>query len=1530
MTEVTKHLTDLTPAQRAALFQQLQQRRLHEAPPRQQIERQPRTTNRFALSFAQQRLWFLDQFEPNNPQYNIPQAFRIRGVLDGEVLERVLHEIVRRHEALRTTFDTENGRAVQVISARAPLVMHSIDLRDQPDFEREAVAREIMGEDARQPFELARGPFLRVRLMQLDDGDHILYFNMHHIVSDVWSYAVLFRELTILYRAFIQGQPSPLPDLPVQYVDFSLWQRAILQGDVLNQQIDYWKDQLVNTPPLELPTDRPRPPVRTYRGTIESVRLPASLTPALHALSRQENVTLFMTLLAGFQTLLYRYTGQPDFAVGTLIANRQQPELEGLIGFFANTLVLRANLAGNPTFRELLAQAREVALGAYAHQDLPFERLIDELKLPRDLSRSPLFQVMLLLHNAPITASELPGLTFSPMAADSQTAKFDLTLYLAELPDGLQADLEYNSDLFDRATILRLMGHYEQLLAGAVTDPDQRILDLPLLTATERQQLLVEWNATGKDYPRHACLHELVEAQVQRTPQRVAVGFEGATLSYAALDAQANQMAHVLQGLGIGPEQLVGICLDRSLSMVVAVLGVLKAGGAYVPLDPGYPAARLAMMLEDGRPRVIVTQARYRDLVAGYGAVVICIDSDEAQLAAAPAHKPGVAVTGANRAYVIFTSGSTGRPKGVQIPHQAVVNFVLSMARRPGLDADDTLLAVTTLSFDIAGLELYLPLIVGGRLEVASRDTASFGEQLLTALTGSGITAMQATPATWRLLLGAGWRGDRRMKILCGGEALPADLLAELLARSGAVWNMYGPTETTIWSTTARLLSAEGPVSIGRPIANTQVYVLDQAGQPVPVGVTGELYLAGAGLSWGYLGQPGMTATRFVPDPFSPVGGARMYHTGDVARYLADGRLEYLGRVDQQVKVRGFRIELGEIEAALAQVTGVRQAVAVAQEESPGNKRLVAYLVAEPGTDTSAATLRAFLKTRLPDYMIPAIFVTLEKMPLTPNGKVDRRHLPAPDTSRLAQREAYVAPRNPVEQTLAGIWARLLNVQQVGIHDNFFTLGGDSLLVIRVVGQAADAGLTLTTKQVFQHQTIAELAAVVGTVRIHADQGPVTGPVPLTFSMYQFFGYRHLIPNYYSLSFFLEIPDGIDAALMRQVIEHLVCRHDSLRIRLVGDSDSPSAVIDPPDDRVPFTTIDLTTLTAEEQDACMRQATSDAEQSFDMWAGRLFNAVHFDLGKGQPGYLLLAGHYLVADVLSWQLLGSDLDLAYQQLERGDPIKLPAKSTSVQYWGQRLNEFAQTPGARDVLPYWLGQFARPLVALPLDHPAGANTVASSCNAATWFSIEETQAIQQVLLKAFDVKLDALLLTGILHAFAEWTGVPRMSLDLYVIGRDPLFEEVDVSRTVGWFTFCFPITLDIEQAGTLVEALYSVKQQLASIPQGGISYGALRYYSEDSAVRDALAALPKPEVFFNFFGVAPPNRATYRTRRSASGHHHDRDAVRRRKLAIAGALGQGRLWLDWEYSDTLHRPETIEGVAERCGQVVRELLALAQLR
>jgi aspartate racemase len=1031
------------------------------------------------MSFGQQRLWLLDQLEPNNSTYNITMAYRFTGRLHVSALEQSLNEIVQRHESLRTTFAIVDGQPAQLIAPALTLSLPLTDLTHLSDSEQEYVALNLMTEASRRPFDLEQGPLLRANLVRLNEQVHLFLLTMHHITSDGWSMSVFEQELVSLYTAFITRQPSPLPELPIQYADFAIWQREWLQGPVLEEQLTYWRQQLDGSSPvLELPTDHPRPPIQTFEGARQTLILPPPLVEALKSFSREEGVTLFMTLLAGFQTLLYRYTGQEDISIGSPIANRNRTEIEGLIGLFINTLVLRTGLSGNPTFRELLKRVREVALGAYAHQDLPFEQLIEALQPERNQAYTPLFQILFVLQNTPKSTFELPGLTLHPVEIDNKTAKFDLSLYIWEDEAGLTGYFEYNTDLFDATTITRMAGHFQTLLAGLVTNPDQPVATSPLLTEAERQQIVLEWNKTKVDYPHTESLVQLLETQVERSPEATAFIYAGQTLSYRELNARANQMAHYLQKLGVGPEVLVGICAERSLDMVIGLLGILKAGGAYVPLDPAYPKDRLAFMLNDAQVAVLLTQQPLLNLLPPLQTQLVCLDRDWPLIAQQPQTNPTNQASADNLAYVIYTSGSTGQPKGVQIPHAALLNFLASMHHQPGLNSHDTLLAVTTLSFDIAGLELFLPLSVGARVVLVSHDVAADGTQLASQLAHSGATVMQATPATWRLLLETGWSGQKQLKILCGGEALPRDLADQLLQRVASVWNMYGPTETTIWSAAYPLEPQDDFVPIGGPIANTQLYLLDPHLQLVPVGIPGELYIGGAGLARGYLNRPDLTAEKFIPDPFSPQQpNARLYRTGDLARYLPDGRLEFLGRLDHQVKIRGFRIELGEIETILNQHPTVQTAVVVAQA---AEQRLVAYLLTQSGQTPSIRELRSYLAERLPDYMLPSVFVPLETLPLTPNGKVDRRALPVPDTTPSAARESYTPPRNPTEAAIAAIWTEILGLQQVSIHDDFFELGGHSLIAVRLFAKIKKTfAVDLSLATLFQVPTIAQFAELL-------------------------------------------------------------------------------------------------------------------------------------------------------------------------------------------------------------------------------------------------------------------------------------------------------------------------------------------------------------------------------------------------------------------------------------------------------------------
>jgi amino acid adenylation domain-containing protein len=1049
-------------------------RKASEIPP---IVRVPRDQP-LPLSSSQQRMWLMYRLAPEGTAYNMPFASRQMGPLNKSALRCTIDAICSRHEAFRTTFAMTGEGPVQIVSPFRPPHWVEVDLSRLPSEQRWREAARLVEYEADQPFDLEKGPLAKFLLIEVEPEDHVLVLTMHHIIGDQWSFGVIGSEFAFFYNAFCQGKTPSAKPVPLQYADYAVWERRCLTDDRFSTQSEYWQKSLAGLSRLSLPTDYPRPVMQTFNGSHCMLELPASLLERLKQFSAERNTTVFMTLLACFQILLSRYSGQSDVAVGSPIANRNQSVVESIIGSFVNTLVLRTDLSGNPSFEEMLERVRETALGAYANQDFPFDKLVETMHSSRDHSSAPLVQVLFNLANAPIGEINVHGLSWVPFEVDTGAAQFDLSLTI-ETEIARKAYLTFNTDLFERQTAERMLGQYKVLLHSALANPAARLSELPMLTAPERTQLLQDWNRTQEDYLQSECFPQMFEGQVERTPDAVALSMGQEALRYGALNARANQLARYLRTLDVRPGVVVGICLERSLEMVIALMAVLKAGGAYVPLDPECPRDRLRYMAEDAAVAIVLTSEGLSDQFDSQACLILCLDREQKRIAQEVGHNLPPTATSQDLAYILYTSGSTGQPKGVEIPHRALVNFLCSMRQEPGCSAQDVMVSVTTLSFDIAGLELYAPLLVGARVEIVSRAVAMDGWKLRTLCETVQPTIMQATPATWRILIEAGWLGSDRLTVLCGGEALPPDLAAALLDRSAALWNMYGPTETTIWSAIERIERIDQEITIGRPIANTEMYILDQFLQPVPIGVSGELYIGGHGLARGYRRRPELTKERFVPHPFSTEPHARLYRTGDLVRYRPDGRIVHLGRLDQQVKIRGFRIELGEIEAVLGRHPAVRQAVVTAREDQQGLKQLAAYLVCQQGQAPSPTELRSFIRTALPEYMTPSFFVFMEALPLTANNKVDMQALPAPDPC-LSDGLGYVGPRNRVELQLTALWQQVLEVPKIGIHDNFFDLGGHSLKAAQLfflLEQVYGRHLPLAT--LFQAPTIAELASVL-------------------------------------------------------------------------------------------------------------------------------------------------------------------------------------------------------------------------------------------------------------------------------------------------------------------------------------------------------------------------------------------------------------------------------------------------------------------
>ncbi len=1467
-------------------------------------------SQRCALSYSQQRMWFLWQLDPHSPAYNVGGMARLRGALDVARFEQALQALIQRHETLRTCFPSEDGKAWQQVAEQSSLVMQWLDLSQQPQADHAAQVQALAEQQAHQPFDLESGPLLRVCMVKSAAQDHYLLVTLHHIVTEGWAMDIFARELAQLYEALLDDRTSPLQPLPVQYLDYSAWHRQWLEGGEMQRQLGYWQAQLGGEQPLlALPSDRPRPAVQSHRGDLHRFDLEPALAQRVKAFNNQRGLTLFMTMSAALALLLYRYGGQQDLRIGVPLANRIRPESEGLIGAFLNTQVLRIQPHGQMSVEQLLEQVRQVAIDGQSHQDVPFDYLVEALQPERSAAYNPLFQVMCNVQRWEFQQSReiAGGLQVDYLVNDARATKFDLNLEVTDFDAQLRCCLTYSSDLFDADTIERMAEHWQQLLQGMLDAPAQRLSEVPLLTPPEHQRLLAQPVVA----PAFLSVPARFERQAAATPTARAVSCAGQTLSYAELNAQANRLARYLAGQGVVPGSQVGLALRRSVDMVVGLLAILKAGAAYVPLDPEYPNDRLRYMIEDSG---VVVLLGHHDLQEALGELppqvtFCCLELVASALPALASDNLQLRSHPADLAYVIYTSGSTGLPKGVAVEQGPLAMHCQAVGELFGTSGADCELHFYSINFDAASERLLVPLLFGA--EVVLREQGQWDAQSICGLIRQhGINVLGFTPSYGNQL--AQWlrsQGQQLPVRLCitGGEALTAEHLQALRESftPGTLFNAYGPTETVVMPTACAVPAqlVEGSVPIGHGVGARGLYVLDADLALLPRGAIGELYVGGYGLARGYHQRPGLSAERFVADPFAASPGGRLYRTGDLVRWRRDGQLEYVGRSDQQVKVRGFRIELGEIEARLSSAPEVHEALVLACE-GPSGTQLVGYVVAQPGVPANGLPerLRAHLLAALPEHMVPAHLLLLDHFPLTANGKLDRRALPSPDLQ--AAQAQYQAPRTALEVLLAKVWSDTLGVAQVGIDDNFFALGGDSILSIQVVSRARQGGVHFSARDLFQHQTVRTLAAVARhSESVRIEQGPVTGSSLLTPIQQWFFEQALPRAQHWNQSLLLEPSEILQPALLERALQLLVSHHDALRLSFDRQGRA---------EHRPLEAMQTLLWQRQAETAEQRLALFDeAQRSLDLQAGPLLRGVWVE---GEAPRLLLVIHHLAVDGVSWRILLEDLQNTYRQLALGQAPNLPAKTSPLRDWAQRLRTYAGSEPLREELAWWQRQLGNPASEWPSDMPDAQDLQQDALSVQLALGQELTQALLQRAPAAYRSQVNDLLLTALARVLCQWSGQPSVLVQLEGHGREELFDDIDLSRSVGWFTSAYPVRLvPTEQLGS---SLKRIKEQLRGVPHKGLGYGVLRYLA-DANSRAAMAALPEARVTFNYLGQFDQSFASdalLRPSSEAGGAQHDEQAPLPNWLSIDGQVYGGELQLRWTFSSARYQRRTIEALAQ----------------
>lgn len=1487
------------------------------------------------ISPLQKHLWLLQYTDEPTP-FRAQCAVLIEGNLDKDNLKAALKNIVSNHEILRTRFQCLSGMEIpiQVISDNSICWTDDYNLSDWEPQQQAAEIDFIFQRMLQLSFGEEKGQVLQISLITLSLQKYILLLSLPALYADSATLKNLVRKISSSYTACLQSQE--LTDEVLQYADIAEWQNELLESEDTEIGREYWRKlDIAHLLDLHLPLENQLQVNQKYQPQVVSLQINSDLTNKIKTLTQKYNTAVSTLLLACWQVLLMRLSGQSAILIGTATDGRNYDELETALGLFAKYLPLYCNLTSTSIFSEVLQQTQKGVLEINEWQDSFNWEQIKQANKDITASFFPFCFEFESLNNK-YNASDI---CFSIVKQYVCIDKFKIKCSCWEYNDFLNVEFHYDANLFSGEDINRLAGEFETLLQSVLHNPLSAISKLNILPPNELQQLLFDFNNTQTNYSQDKCIHHLFEEQVNSTPDNIAVVFVDAQsaasrrvnqqLTYSELNTRANQLAHYLKKLGVQPEVAVGICVERSLEMVIGLLGILKAGGAYVPIDPSYPLERQAFILKDAQTPLLLTQQHLAANLTTDTTQVICLDTDWQIISQQPTNNLVSEITTLNLAYIIYTSGSTGKPKGTLIHHQGLVNYLSWCSQAYSVDQGTGTIVHSPLGFDLTITGLFSPLLVGNRVEILSEDQGV--ESLGNALRDrTNLSLVKITPAHLKLLcqmLSPQEAAGRTRAFIIGGENLLAEDIAfwREFAPNTVLVNEYGPTETVVGCCVYQVPTRENlstSVAIGNPIANTQLYVLDEHCQPVPIGAVGELHIGGLGLARGYLNQPELTAQKFIPHPYSEKPGERLYKTGDLARYRTDGILEFLGRIDNQVKIRGFRIELAEIQSVILEHPEVKEAVVIAQEDVPGNKYLAAYIVWNGESPSSISVLQSFLSEKLPDYMVPLVFVSLKALPLTVNGKVNTKALPSPEQVR-AQSGTFVLPSTPTEKLLADIWTQVLRVEKVGIHDNFFELGGDSILSIQIVAKANQAGLQLIPKQMFDNQTIAKLAAVAGTVRtIEVEQGLVTGEAFLTPIQHWFFEQNQPEPHHWNQVVLLEMRQNLDTEILQKVMQQLIVHHDALRLCFVKEGSEWQQFIATPTDIVPVTHYDFSTLSQQEQELAIASTATKLQASFNLSQSPLVQAAIFERGANQPSYLLLIIHHLAVDGVSWRILLEDFQTAYTQLQAGETIKFPAKTTSFQQWTQKLKKYAQSDELQEELEYWCAEPRRQVTHIPVDFPGGENTEASARTISVFLSVADTQALLQKVPAAYQSQINDVLLTALVQTFSEWMG-STLLLDLEGHGREEIFDDVDLSRTVGWFTTIFPVLLNLPATSDSATAVKIIKEQLREIPNRGIGYGILCYLSSES-IADKLQTLPQAEVLFNYLGQSDQvfsESSLFSLADADIGAAHSPKGSRRHLLDINAIVVADQLQISWTYSNAIHRQSTIEKLAENFIKALR---------